>query len=156
MKESTNFAYHGHSGPVDIIRRRNAQVKTLQLKGLNMARKIGTQARDLDDHTRLMAAIASGDVRRVDRLMKVALNAKCGVRAILDRCGKAAAGVYSVKSFDERDYQRSLLNLRLGGARLAGISHKADGTPSLTTLRAHSTTPRIPQVIPSVPKWRQT
>lgn len=60
-----------------------------------------------------------------------------GVRGLLKLAAQAAAGVYH-PGHGAEEKMKSLLFLRLGGARLAGIAHRALGLPSLSTIR-HNT-----------------
>ncbi|KAJ7454367.1 hypothetical protein B0H11DRAFT_2325227 [Mycena galericulata] len=66
------------------------------------------------------------------------------VRALLERFYRACVDVYregptySPKGFTPKDNMVGICVLRLGGARLADILHRALGLPGLTTLRKHA------------------
>jgi hypothetical protein len=146
VHEHSNYTYHGFSGLLEILRRRNVQIESLRLRGLNHTRLLRGQATSLSDHKRFVVAIGSGKFERVDRLVHVALKQKRGIRGILRLYNSAALGVYQPKSFSEEDDMRGLLLWKLGGNRVAQIAHRSLGLPALTTLRNRSI---MPQIVPS-------
>ncbi|KAJ6456747.1 hypothetical protein C8R45DRAFT_844729, partial [Mycena sanguinolenta] len=83
-------------------------------------------------------AVASGRVERVAQLVQACLNNGVGIHGIVERYQRACREVYNPKGFTEDDKMLGLLILRLGGARLAGIVHRAKGLPGLTTLRENT------------------
>jgi hypothetical protein len=91
-----------------------------------------------------MMAIATSDERRISQLIRVGLKNGESISAMLDRFYRACVDVhregpkYNPKGFTPDDYMVGLCVLRLGGARLADLLHRALGLPGLTTLRAHS------------------
>ncbi|KAJ7725142.1 hypothetical protein DFH07DRAFT_931577 [Mycena maculata] len=143
VHENANYAYHGFSGLIEIMRRKNHRIEELRLKGYSVASKIITQARSLSDYKRLVRAIGSGTVKRVDRLVGVALG---GVRAILQVHDEAARGVYYPKSFTEEEEMKTLLIWKLAGNCVADIVHGSLGFPSRSTLRPRET---VPPLVPS-------
>ncbi|KAJ7671994.1 hypothetical protein B0H17DRAFT_1335340 [Mycena rosella] len=146
VHENANFAYHGVSGLIQILRRKNQRIQELRLHGLSAASKVITQARSLSDYKRLFKAVGSGVVQRVDRVVGIALKRKRGVRGILRVHDDAARGVYQPKSFTEEEDMRSLLIWKLAGNRVADIVHRSMGLPSRTTLRTRET---VPPLVPS-------
>lgn len=144
--ENSNYAYNGFAGMVEILQRKNTVIETLRLRGLNSARRLIGQAASLSDHNRFMVAIASGKYERVDRLVRVALSHKRGIRGIISLYHSAAVGVYQPKSYTEEDDMRGLLLWKLGGNRVAQIAHRSLGLPGITTLRNRSI---MPPIIPS-------
>lgn len=56
---------------------------------------------------------------------------------------KAADGMYHPKGFDKEDDLQALLFLCLGGTHVADIAHCIFGTPSVSTVRRHTTVPQI-------------
>lgn len=57
------------------------------------------------------------------------------------RLVQAVDGLYSVKSFDGAEFYKAELGLRIGGASLADIMHRAesaDGRPGVSTIRRRS------------------
>ena len=113
------------------------------MKRLNDARKLAGKAVALDDMKRWVMAIGSGKVERVDRLVRINLARKGGIRNLLDLYDRAARRVYHPRNYTEEDDLRGLLLWRLGGARVAGIAHHALNLPSLSTLRRRTFIPRL-------------
>ncbi|KDR69495.1 hypothetical protein GALMADRAFT_44896, partial [Galerina marginata CBS 339.88] len=113
---------------------------------LNQARKLLSKATALSDQKRLLMAIASGKVSRVDRLLSIGLQQKKGARGLLALYMAAAEGHYTPKSFTEEEDMKALLVWKLGGNRVAEINHRANKGQSITYLRSRST---VPPLIPS-------
>ncbi len=143
VHENANFHYHGHVGLVEVLRRKELRKEFFCLQGLNQARKLLGMVAELSEHKRLVTAIAHGSVERVDRIIRIAVSQKRGIRGILSTYEAAAQGVYHPKNFTEEDDMRALLQWRLGGNRIANINHRAREDPSLTYLRSLSFTPPI-------------
>jgi hypothetical protein len=99
---------------------------------------------ELDLHKQFMMAIATNNEPRVAQLIRAGLNNGESIGAMLERFYRACVDVhregpkYNPKGFTPDDYMVGLCVLRLGGARLADILHRALGLPGLTTLRKHS------------------
>ncbi|KAJ7927902.1 hypothetical protein B0H13DRAFT_2552011 [Mycena leptocephala] len=143
IPENANYAYYSFSGLTELIRRKNQRIQELRLQGLNTARKILVHAKSLSDYKRLVRAIGSGVAQNVDRLVRVALRQKRGIRAILRLHDDAARGVYHPKDYTEQDDLRGVLIWKMGGNRLADLAHRSLGLPSRTTLRSRLTVPPI-------------
>jgi hypothetical protein len=150
LKEGANenvpFAYHGFCGLMEMLHRKNRQIDFYRLRGLNQARKLLSRTTTLSDQKRLLMAIASGKVNRVDRLISIGLAQKKGVRGLLEAYTDAGAGVYQPKNYTEEEDLKNILIWRLSGNRVAQINHRANGAPSVTYLRTRST---VPPLIPS-------
>ncbi|KAJ6626373.1 hypothetical protein B0H10DRAFT_2161558 [Mycena sp. CBHHK59/15] len=104
------------------------------IETLNVVRKLSGKIAALDEHKQFVMAVASGRVERVAQLVQACLNNGVGIRGILERYQRACREVYNPKGFTEDDMMLGLLLLRLGGARVAGILHRAKGLPGLSTL----------------------
>ncbi|KAG6884373.1 hypothetical protein C0992_006446, partial [Termitomyces sp. T32_za158] len=154
VHENSHFVYHGIGGLVKIVRQKAGQVKALQLKRLNDARRLVGKAAALEDYKQFIMAIGSGKVERIDRLVKINMKRKGGIRALLTMLERAARQVYHPKSYTEEDHLRGLLLWRLGGARVIGIANRALDLPSRTTLSRYSIIPTI-LVSPSYPTMRE-
>ncbi|KAF9552115.1 hypothetical protein CPC08DRAFT_792038 [Agrocybe pediades] len=141
VSESAPFTYHGISGLQALLRRKNQQIEFYRLRGLNQARKLLTKASALTDQKRLVFAIASGKINRIDRLISIGLKQKKGVRGLLAACDAAAQGLYKPNGFTEEEDMRALLLWKLGGNRVAEINQRSQGAPSKTYLRTRSTVP---------------
>lgn len=150
VHENTHLAYHSIGGLVSIVHRKTAEVKALRLRKLNDARKLTGKAVALDHLKQWVLAVGSGKVERVDRLVRVNIARKGGIRNLLDLYDCAARKVYHPRNYTENDELRGLLLWRLGGARVAGIAHRSLGLPSLSTLRRRTIIPRL-LVSPSAP-----
>ncbi|KAJ7092187.1 hypothetical protein C8R44DRAFT_554520, partial [Mycena epipterygia] len=146
MDERMTYQYYSFAGLVELLRRKNQRLQELRFRGLNTARQLLSQAKSLSDYKRLVRAIGSGVAKNVDRLVRVALRRKRGVRAILWLYADAARGVYHPKDYTEEDDMRGILMWKMGGNRLADIAHRALGLPSRTTLRDRLI---VPPIIPS-------
>ncbi|KAF8159901.1 hypothetical protein B0H34DRAFT_843620 [Crassisporium funariophilum] len=146
VHENAGFAYHGFGALQDILRRKNQTIEFYRLRGLNQARKVLSKAMALSDQKRLLMAIASGKVSRVDRLLSIGLQQKKGARGLLALYTAAAEGHYTPKSFTEEEDMKALLVWKLGGNRVAEINHRANKGQSITYLRTRST---VPALIPS-------
>ncbi|KAJ7512180.1 hypothetical protein B0H11DRAFT_1843949 [Mycena galericulata] len=144
VKPDSTHIWFPIGGLIEKIRRDSDQINTLRLTKLSDARKLVAKIAELDLHKQLMMAIASGDVQRVVPLLQAGLKNGESVRALLERFYRACVDVYregptySPKGFTPNDYMVGICVLRLGGARLADILHRALGLPGLTTLRKHA------------------
>lgn len=146
VQENSAFAYHGFSGLEVMLQRKNRRIEFYRMRGLNQAKKLLSKATALLDHKRLLMAIASGKISRVDHLISIGLRQRKGIRGLVALYMAAAEGVYHPKSFTEEEDMKNLLLWRLSGNRVAEINHRANGAQSVSYLRRRST---IPPLIPS-------
>ena len=146
VHEKAVYAYYGFLALAELLCRKTQQVQISELRGLNQAKKLLSKATVLSDQKRLLMAIASGKVNRVDRLLAIGLRQKKGARGLLASYIAAAEGHYHPKSFTEEEDMKALLLWKLGGNRVAQINHRANGAPSISYLRTRST---VPAVVPS-------
>ncbi|KJA12610.1 hypothetical protein HYPSUDRAFT_210322, partial [Hypholoma sublateritium FD-334 SS-4] len=109
--------------------RKDTQIGHLRTRALTQAKTVASISTALSDHKRFAVAIASGKVGNMERIVRIALKQKRGIRATLLMLQQAAAGVYHPKSFAEEDYMRALLLWKLGGNRIAGIVQRCIGLP---------------------------
>ena len=135
VHENSQMMYHGVGGLIKIVRQKNGHIQALRLRKLNEAKKLMSKTVALEKHKEWMMAIGSGKVERIDRLVRAGISRKVGIRGMLNMYDRAAQKVYRTQNYTEEDALRGLLFWRLGGARVAGIAHKALGLPSLSTLR---------------------
>ncbi|KAJ7347779.1 hypothetical protein DFH08DRAFT_936589 [Mycena albidolilacea] len=126
IPESANYAFNPTSGLIEHLRRKNGQIKQLRMRGFNAVKRIAVQTRSLNDHKRCVRAIGSGKVENVNRLVRVQLGRKQGIRGLLSTYDEAAKGVYQPKSFTEEDYLRGVLLWKLAGNRVADFAHRAE------------------------------
>ena len=134
VHENAGYAYYGFSAMSELLHRRTQQLRISELKGLNQAKKLLSKATVLSDQKRLLMAIASGQVNRVDCLLSIGLHQNKSARALLASYVAAAEGHYRPKSFTEEENMKGILLWKLGGTRVAQINHRASGAPSLSYL----------------------
>ena len=77
----------------------------------------------------------------MERLVRINLARKGGIRNLLDLYDRAAKQIYQPRNYMEEDYLRALLLWQLAGARVEGILHHALGLPLLSTLHRHTIIP---------------
>lgn len=144
VNENTPLIFFPVGGLIQRIRQKNDQLQTMRLTKLNDTRMLAGKIAELDLHKQFMMAIATSDERRISQLIRAGLNNGESIRAMLERFYRACVDVhregpkYNPKGFTPDDYMVGLCVLRLGGARLADILHRALGLPGVTTLRNHS------------------
>ncbi|THU83440.1 hypothetical protein K435DRAFT_689543 [Dendrothele bispora CBS 962.96] len=146
LDENTRAAYCSHHELVKRIERKDRQINTLKLRGLNDSRLLHGRTAALDDYKRFVKALKDGKVENVDRLIRVAFKRQLGIRGLIDLHERAVVGAYHPKSYEEKDYLKAIINLRMGSVRMAHFAHRAEGLPSVSAIRAHST---IKPLIPS-------
>ncbi|KAH9014798.1 hypothetical protein EDB83DRAFT_2508640 [Lactarius deliciosus] len=95
-------------------------------------------------------AIASGRVDRVASLVQAGLKQQVGIKTLIQQYKRAADKLYKPKGFTNEDIMRSIVLLRLGGARVAQFAHQSLALPSLTTIRRQTVLPAL-VVSPSAP-----
>jgi hypothetical protein len=150
VHESTPLVYHGVGGLITAVRRRIDQVQQLRMIKMNDNRKLQGKAAALDDHKQWILAIASGRVDRVASLVQAGLKHHAGIKSLILQYERAADKLYKPKGYANEDIMRSLVMLRLGGARVAEFAHRSLSLPSLTTIR-RNTVIRPLIVSPSAP-----
>ncbi|KAF8155913.1 hypothetical protein B0H34DRAFT_783589 [Crassisporium funariophilum] len=130
--ENTAFAYLGIGALHEMLCRKTRAIEYYRLCGLNQARKLLAKAIALSDQKRLLMAIASGKVSRVDRLLDIGLHQN-----------KGACGLLASLSFTEEEDIKLLLMWKMGGNWVAEINHRANKMQSVTYLCTVSTVPPI-------------
>jgi hypothetical protein len=150
VHENTPLHYHGLGGLITTIQRKNEQVQRLRMTKLNNSRKLLGKATALEDHKQWILAVASGRVDRVASLVQAGLAHRAGIRTLIQQYERAANKLYKPKGYTEEDIMRSIVMLRLGGARVAEFAHRSLSLPSVTTIR-RNTVIRPLIVSPSTP-----
>ncbi|KAJ7930975.1 hypothetical protein B0H13DRAFT_1858209 [Mycena leptocephala] len=120
INENTPLIFFPVGGLIQRIRKKNDQLQAMRLTNLNDARMLAGKIAELDLHKQFMMAIATSDEPRISQLIRAGLNNGESI------------------GFTPDDYMVGLCVLRLGGARLADLLHRALGLPGLTTLRKNS------------------
>ncbi|KAH9074231.1 hypothetical protein EDB83DRAFT_2312565 [Lactarius deliciosus] len=125
-------------------------IEQLRMSKLNDTRKLLVKASTLEDHKQWILAIASGRVDRVASLVQAGLKHQAGIKTLIQQYERAAEKLYKPKGFTNEDIMRSIVLLRLGGARVAEFAHQSLALPSLTTIRRQTVLPAL-LVSPSTP-----
>lgn len=148
--ENIPLVYHGVGGLVALARRKNDQLNRLQLSKLNDSQKLMVKAGALEDHKQWILAIASGRVDRVAPLVQAGLKHRAGIKTLVQQYERAADKLYRPKGYTNEDIMRSIVLLRLGGARVAEFAHRSLSLPSVTTIRRNTVLKSL-VVSPSTP-----
>jgi hypothetical protein len=133
-----------------VARRKSDQLHQLQLSKFNDNQKLMVKAGALEDHKQWILAIASGRVDRIASLVQAGLKHRAGIKALVQQYERAADKLYQPKGFSNEDIMRSIVLLRLGGARIAEFAHHSLSLPSLTTIQRNTILQAL-VVSPSIP-----
>jgi hypothetical protein len=148
--ENVALMYHGVGALITIARRKTDQIEQLRMSKLNDSRKLLVKAGALEDHKQWVLAVASGRVERVASLVQAGLKQRVGVKTLIQQYNHATEKLYKPKGYTQEDIMRSIVLLRLGGARVAQFAHQSLALPSLTTIRRQTVLPAL-VVSPSTP-----
>ena len=115
---------------------------------LNLTRSVTSFQKRLSTSKRLLIALSTADVPRLDQhnvLISTALRRGCGVNYIIDKLGKAAAGLYHVKGWKTDKDAADLAQLvsDIGGPLLLTALHKAGHLPCVNWVKSHQKSPRL-------------
>jgi hypothetical protein len=110
-------------GLVSIIRRKNKKLDQQCFSKLTMSRKLISSATTLDEYKKFVMALGDSNVQRIDALIRAGLRKKAGIHGMFQLLDRAMRGVYKPKGFTEEEKLRTVLFLRLGGSRVAGLTH---------------------------------
>ncbi|KAI9432593.1 hypothetical protein H4582DRAFT_2132159 [Lactarius indigo] len=125
VHENSPLIYHGIGGLVEVARRKTEQVRQLRLTKLNASQRLLGKATALDNHKQWIMAIAR-------------LKHKAGIKSLIQQYERAAEKLYQPKGYSNEDLMRSIVMLRLGGARVAEFAHRSLSLPSITTIRRNT------------------
>lgn len=136
IHENTPFQFHPYDSTVELLRRKNAQLEGLRFDKLNHARRYLSRGRTLKTYKRFVMSVSHSDLHaRVHKVVSVARRNCMSINAIVDKLDRANKRLYSSRSYDEIDFQRSFPMLKLGGQRAADIGAWSMGLPSLSATR---------------------
>lgn len=82
-KPNARLDYHGVGALQRIIRKKQKSIRALRLQSLGNTRRLKTTKAALDRHKLWMTTIASGEFERVDRLARIGLKRRAGIREML-------------------------------------------------------------------------
>lgn len=92
-------------------------------------------------------AVATGDIPRLQQLIRQGLKEGAGISAIINKIEHALDSVYHARGYEKMDYDIALLVLRLGGRKLLYALNRYISVPSIRALqRIHA----IIQLMPSI------
>ncbi|KAF7369372.1 hypothetical protein MVEN_00265800 [Mycena venus] len=137
VHENSRLIFHPIANLVELNRRRAEQVREKKLLKLNDTRTVMRKMTTIDNQKELTMAIASGEIMRVNQVLCAGYRNGAGTKGLLELCRRAARGEYKPLN-DEREMFIGLTLLRVAGARVAEIGHRALGLPSVTTLRRNT------------------
>ncbi|KAH7907202.1 hypothetical protein BJ138DRAFT_1104514 [Hygrophoropsis aurantiaca] len=159
IHENSPHAFQPIDGLLKIIKRKTESIDTMRVTKMNAGRKLAGKLAVLADTKKFIIAGAQHGGVRLDALMRVCLKNQMGVRGMTRMLHKMVDGVYSPKGYTEEELARGILLLKLGGARVAEISHRSMGGPGVSTLRRHvvikplrasSSTPTIADIVHNI------
>lgn len=96
----------------------------------------------------MVMMISQNKIAGVSRILAVAIRNGASASAICDKLDRAISGTYAPQSgWTDREFAVAFLVKAIGGSRLLYTLQKAEGYPSVTTLRRRKP---IPEVVPSL------
>ncbi|KAH9011001.1 hypothetical protein EDB84DRAFT_1681136 [Lactarius hengduanensis] len=136
VNEKAPYKFHGLAGMTETARKKIVPL---------ICSVFGepTTRRNLSGAKAQSPCTGSGNVPRLDRVLRVASDRRMSVAAILDLIQKAGRGLYRPKGFTEKEDLQTLLFLRLGGQRVAEIAHRMFGIPAPSTVRRRTIIPPL-------------
>ncbi len=141
--ENSLLIYHGIGGLIDVVHRKSSEVDHLHLHWLNDMWKLAGKEGVIEIHKQMLLALSMQCIPQIDHVLRVGFKNGAGIHTMLNLIKKAGEGTYHPKGFDKEEDLQVLLFLHLGGARIADITHRVFGTPSVSTIRSQTTVPQI-------------
>ena len=138
VNEKAPYKFCGLTDLTEVARRKDRTIDLYHLWRTNDAKKLVGREGTIGLHHKVLLAMSSGKILRMDRILHVASDCRMSLAAILDLIRKAAHGLYRPKGFSEEEDLQTLLFLRLGGQRVAEIAHRIFGIPAPSTVRHHT------------------
>jgi hypothetical protein len=100
--------------------------------------------RKVDDYQRILMMLSGNHIAGVSRLLSIALRNGASPEAICDQLQQAISGTYRPRGdWTDREFDIAFLVKALGGPRLLYALQKAEGYPSISTLRRHKHIPEL-------------
>lgn len=107
-------------------------------------RKMSLLRKRLSDHQRILMLLRSQDVKRLRRLLEVAMRDGAQPDMILAQLQRSIDGLYMPRGhFDQRELDVAFLAKAIGGPRLLNALMQSHGFASVTTLQQQLDPPRI-------------
>lgn len=102
----------------------------------------------INDYQRMVMMLSKNKIAGVSRILAVAVRNGASAGAICDKLDRAILGTYAPQSgWTDREFAVAFLVKAIGGPRLLYALQKAEGYPSISTLRRRKP---IPEVVPSL------
>jgi hypothetical protein len=161
----TNHKYLNHQQLRNLLADRDETVKIWKLKvcfssqinqdtkliffvqAMNLSRKCASVFRKLDDCKRFVMAVATGDIPRLQQLVRQGLKEGASISTIISKIEQALDDTYHARGYKLKDFDIALLVFRLGGRKLLYALSKYISVPSIRALRrAHACTQLMPSI----------
>ncbi|KAK7006881.1 hypothetical protein R3P38DRAFT_3213632 [Favolaschia claudopus] len=150
----TPYQYLTHNQLTDALREVTAQKNTQRLTILNMARKVSRTTARMSDHKRLLMAMSTCDIPRLNMLIRVGIKQRAGPNELIKRIAGAVSTLnptgYRTRSYTDTDKKFMRCMKHLAGRKGVYALSKALGLPSMSTIRASKPLRLLPSV--SAPK----
>ncbi|EDR04579.1 uncharacterized protein LACBIDRAFT_330513 [Laccaria bicolor S238N-H82] len=120
------------------------RANALHIKLSLCAQQVGRLQKKLNDYQRMIMLISQNRIAGVSRILSVALRNGANEEAICMKLHCAIEGTYRPHSgWTEREFDTAFLTKAIGGPRLLYALQKAEGYPSLSTLRKRKPIPEL-------------
>jgi len=132
----TVLVYQPIAGLIELIRK-NQKIDNMCLMKLTISRKVSTCTGTLDDYKKFVMALSEEKVQRVNALIRAGLCQGASIHGLLELHDLALKGLYKPMGYTEEELLQSIAYLRIGGSHAAEFTHRAFGTPGLSTVRCN-------------------
>ncbi|GLB43863.1 hypothetical protein LshimejAT787_1500470 [Lyophyllum shimeji] len=143
----TNRKYLSHEQLCDRLAEQDETLNNYKLKAVGLGRKCASLMRKLDDYRRFLMATATGDVPRLQQLIRQGIKDGASISTLTGKIEQALEKTYHARSYTQTDFDISMMVLRLGGRRLLYAMNQYISIPSITSLRRASV---FTQLMPSI------
>ncbi|KZP34121.1 hypothetical protein FIBSPDRAFT_990558, partial [Athelia psychrophila] len=104
---------------------------------LNLKLRLGKLLEKLTDYKAFVMAVATMDIKRLQQLVRAALNRNVSIKKLLRIMQDAVDGLYSARGYGSDDVDLVAIIHSIGGSKLLYAMSHAAGLPSLRTLKRH-------------------
>jgi hypothetical protein len=133
--EKTPYHYLAPSHVINLLHRKDIQIKHLQPQAMNNLCSLTTRNHQLEGWKCFALVISRTNIPCLNSLMAAALHDGAGVFGLLKKVDQAAHHVYSPKGYQKVDFKRAFLMWKLGGRSAANIAYHMLGLPSIESAR---------------------
>ncbi|KDQ54169.1 hypothetical protein JAAARDRAFT_182553 [Jaapia argillacea MUCL 33604] len=139
----TNHKYLTHEQLRELLKERDETILALKRESLNLGQRCASLMQRVQDCRRFLMAVATGDVPRLQQLIRQALKEGASLSKIISKLKDSLLGIYHARGYDTTDFDIALLVFHLGGRKLLyALSHYIS-IPSITAIKNHKTFTRI-------------